>query len=184
MKNMMRFLVVGSIGLVAANLQATPILFEALDFNPDNPTSTASHVGDALGETLTHYFRWSGEGDSNAYITVAPGEKGIATVTWDLTGTGLELEGIYCKGGSNGGNIYDISDSASDFEEIKGSGTINTPLTGNNGNGGFAGISHIDFLVGPDPNTIPDGGTTLVLLGSVLSALALVRAKFANAARL
>lgn len=174
--NLVKVMAAGCVCLAAVTAQSTPIFFNVFDAHPDNPTDTASQVGTALGEeTLTSYFRWEGTSSFNSHITVTPGATGQATVSWDLTGTGYELEAIYVKGGSQGGNIYDISDTSADFEEVTGSGSVQTPTTGNNGNGGLAGISHIDFLVVSHPT--PDGGTTVLLLGAAVSGLALLRRK-------
>ncbi len=56
----------------------------------------------------------------------------------------IPVIGVYLKGGNEGGNFYSSPDGVT-------SGTVVTPLTGKNGNGGNAGISHWIFAWVPRP---------------------------------
>lgn len=89
-----------------------------------------------------------------------------ATITW--AGLSDNFFGVYVKGGSNGGNFYTVTSD----ELNSGSSTV---FAANNKNGKPAGISHIDFFCLPGTPTVPDGGTTAILLGSAFTGLALVR---------
>jgi hypothetical protein len=87
------------------------------------------------------------------------------TVTWALD-AGIVLEGVYFKGGSQGGNFYGAGELNS------GTGDGHTPLTGNSGM--FADLSHLDFFT--EPASVPEGGTTsLILLGCTLFGLGAMR---------
>jgi hypothetical protein len=104
-------------------------------------------------------------------FSVIYGTTGNATVSWNLTGTGDELYGVYVFGGSNA-YLYLVS---SDELVSSGSGqSIVTPL--NNG-GQTPAISHILFLGAAGTPRVPDGGTTALLLGAALSGLGLLRRK-------
>jgi len=177
MKSYLKSLIIAaSVGTVAVSAQANAVFFETFNAMPDDPSSTATEVGGQTGDTVTDFFRWDPNNTSNPYITVTPSTTaGIASISWNLNGSGFELEAIYMKGGNLGGNIYTITDD----EELIGSGTLNTPTAGASGT--FAGISHIDFLVSPGGVTrnVPDGGATVMLLGIALAGLGLIRRKVA-----
>ncbi len=104
--------------------------------------------------------------------------KNAANISWDLTGTGEVLLGVYVFGGSGGANLYQVTDSA---QLTSGSATVTTPLTG--GSRRYATISHILVLGAPaaptQQGTVPDGGSTVALLGGALAALGMARRKFA-----
>lgn len=89
-----------------------------------------------------------------------------ATITWaNLSDI---FFGVYVKGGSNGGNFYTVTSD----ELSSGSSTV---FAANNKNGRPARISHIDFFCLPGATTVPDGGTTAMLLGTALTGLGLAR---------
>jgi hypothetical protein len=93
-------------------------------------------------------------------------------VSWDLTGSGFDLLGIYVFGGNNGANIYQVTDAA---QMISGSALINAPVAGNSGQ--FAGISHTLFLgvpttAVPEPSTV---GMMLSGIGALIGAQRLIR---------
>ena len=90
-------------------------------------------------------------------------------ITFDLTGSGQVLCGFYIKGGSEGGNFYIVDAD----QGVSGTFTVNAPVTG--GSGKFAGISHIDVFCCAGGTNVPDGGTTVMLLGSALTGLGLLR---------
>ena len=94
-----------------------------------------------------------------------------ANISWDLTGTGFNLLGVYVFGGSQGANLYKVNDLA---QLISGSALINTPLTGSSGK--YATISHILFL-GTSGNSVPEAGSTLAFLALAIASIGLVQRK-------
>jgi VPDSG-CTERM motif len=104
----------------------------------------------------------------NQYFTVTETTPGTWTITWDLTGTGLVLGGVLIKDGESNPpeSIYSFFDG--NHEEV-GSGEVS--FTGQ-----FEGrdISHISFFVCPR-GQVPDGGTTVMLLGAALGSLGMAR---------
>lgn len=82
--------------------------------------------------------------------------SGTANISWNLAGTGFSLSGVYIFGGSNGANLYKVTDAA---QMISGSATIHTPVTGNSGQ--FAGISHTLFLGSASP--VPEPSSMILL---------------------
>ena len=119
-------------------------------------TSFTSPTG--LGGTVTVDF-----------VATASGQ--VANVTFDLTGIGQVICGFFVFGGNRGGNLYTVSAD----EGVKNTVgfTINAPLAGKSGM--FATISHIDIFCCPSGQRVPDGGTTVMLLGAGLSGLGLMR---------
>jgi hypothetical protein len=105
----------------------------------------------------------------NQYFTVTETSGSTWTITWDLTGTGFVLGGVLIKdgeGGVQGESIYSFFDGN---HEVSGSGEVS--FTGD-----FTGrdISHLSFFVCPG-GAVPDGGTTVMLLGAALGALGMAR---------
>jgi hypothetical protein len=94
-----------------------------------------------------------------------------SNISWDLTGTGLNLLGVYVYGGSRGANLYKVDDLA---QLIAGSAIINTPLTGNSGK--YATISHVLFL-GTSGHSVPEGGSTMALLALAIGGICVVQRK-------
>ena len=76
------------------------------------------------------------------------------------------LCGFFIFGGASG-NFYTISAD----EGVTGNFDIVTPV---NKGGQIPGISHIDIFCCPG-GTVPDSGTTAMLLGSALAGVGLVR---------
>jgi len=111
-------------------------------------------------------------------FSVTYGADGLANVSWNLTGTGKELYGIYIFGGSEA-NLYTVT-----TDERVSSGVtlpISTPqiLVGH-GNGAHyntPGISHILFL-GTQGTSVPDAGSTVALLGMALLSFRGLKEKF------
>ena len=83
----------------------------------------------------------------------------------------MVLAGVHFKAGSNGGNFY----SAGDLNSGQGDG--HAPPTGN-GQMQFASLSHLDFFC--EPGSVPDGGTTAMLLGSALAGVGVLRRYLKN----
>jgi len=92
----------------------------------------------------------------------------VATISWNLTGSGFTLDGLLLKDGNAGaqGMLYRFYGVSAD-EALIGSGTVtfNDPVKN---------ISHITFFGSPG-GTVPDGGTTVMLLGAALSTLGVAR---------
>jgi VPDSG-CTERM motif len=140
-----------------------------VNVQPDDPASTQAAARIAFNDPdIIDCFRASATGQF-----VVPG-VGIFTVTQDpLTSlgptytitwalnAGSVLEGLYIKGGSQGGNFYTAGETQA------GRGDAHTPVTGNSGM--FATLSHVDFFC--EPGTVPDGGSTVALLGIAAIAL-------------
>jgi len=99
-------------------------------------------------------------------VDITPGATGHANVAFDLTGSGQVLCGFFIFGGASG-NFYTISAD----EGVTGNFDIVTPV---NKGGQIPGISHIDIFCCPG-GTVPDSGTTAMLLGSAVAGLGLVR---------
>jgi hypothetical protein len=119
------------------------------------------------------YKHEAGGTETNPFITVTELSSSTWQVTWDFTGTGLTLCGALIKDGTSGvhsESIYSFF-SVIDGEDVVGSGTVE--FTGD-----FAGrgISHISFFV--CGAGVPDGGTTVMLLGAALSTLGVARRFF------
>ena len=93
-----------------------------------------------------------------------------AFVSWDLTGTGFQLTYALVKGGSTGGPngqetyaLYPVSSDEGLFPELFQTVQANA--------GASTDISHITFF----GTAVPDSGTTVMLLGSALTGLGLLR---------
>jgi VPDSG-CTERM motif len=104
------------------------------------------------------------------FVTINQISGSTWEISWDLTGSGFTLCGVLIKdgeGGVQGESIFSFFDVI-DNEELTGSGTVE--FTGD-----FAGrdISHISFFGCAGP--VPDGGTTVMLLGAALGALGMAR---------
>ena len=90
----------------------------------------------------------------------------VATITWNLQGSGFTLDGLLLKDGNAGGQLYRFYGVSAD-EAVAGSGTVTFDNPVKN-------ISHITFFGSPG-GTVPDGGTTVMLLGAALSTLGVAR---------
>lgn len=145
---------------------------ETLDVHPDSPENTLSVAKNVFNDPdIIDCFRADGTGTftnsaGTFTITLVPSDLGPTyDVTWTLA-AGQVLEGVYFKGGSQGGNFYSAGELNSGF------GNGHTPVTG--GSGMFAGLSHLDFFCEPG-RSVPDGGSAITLLGLALCGLEGVR---------
>lgn len=167
---------------LASAAQANLVLTADSPFKPsdESPATLESEIGVRLGNpNLIDALRVNGQANGttfdNGVVQVvfnntAGGQT--ATINYDLTGSpSITLVAIFVFGGDLGGNLY----TATADQTVIGFGTVNAPLAGNSGI--FAGISHIDFFVQPTRggNNVPEGGMTVMLFGSALGGLALVR---------
>jgi hypothetical protein len=139
-----------------------------------SPTAEASFIetDQSLSYNLTYLNKfeygsgWTGGGAvSSSYFTITPnsGETANATISWDLTGSGYLLHYVLLKNGRSGAfHLYHLYGVTADQYLIGGGDvTIN----------GEKGISHIAFYGVQGTTSVPEGGTTLALLGLGLVGL-------------
>jgi hypothetical protein len=170
------------VGSARANL----ILFDTYKDTPEDTDHIVSVASAKLGESFNSLLRLDdlatlspGGPISITYFALDSGSgsnpNNAANISWDFTGTGAQLLAVYVFGGSNGANLYKVTDVA---QMTSGSATVHTPVTGNSG--AFATISHILFLgTGTLPgNNVPDSGTTVAMFAVGLGALGLARLRF------
>ena len=115
------------------------------------------------------------DGTFGQYFTVNMGSANTWNISWNLTGSGMTLDGVLIKDGNVRGfgmlyRFYGVSAG----ETLIGSGTVtfDNPVKG---------ISHISFFgspVGPGAHGVPDSGTTVMLLGAALGSLGVTRRFF------
>jgi hypothetical protein len=103
------------------------------------------------------------------YVTITVVNGSTWNISWNLTGSGFTLDGVLIKDGVSGpGNqLYRFYGVSAD-ETLIGSGTVTFDNPVKN-------ISHITFFGSPGGVTVPDGGTTVMLLGAALSVLGMAR---------
>jgi hypothetical protein len=105
----------------------------------------------------------------SSYVTVTQVTGNTWNISWNLTGSGFVLDGVLIKDGNvqGKGHLYRFYGVSAD-ETLIGSGTVtfDNPVRG---------ISHITFFGSPGGNGVPDGGTTLMLLGAALGSLGMAR---------
>jgi hypothetical protein len=106
----------------------------------------------------------------NQFFTVTETDGQTWHVTWNLTGSGFTLGGLLIKDGSvspgSGDSVYRFY-GVSDNELLVGSGDVSFADLDRD-------ISHLSFFVCPG-GAVPDGGTTVMLLGAALGALGMAR---------
>jgi hypothetical protein len=104
----------------------------------------------------------------STYVTVTELSGNSWQISWNLTGSGFTLDGLLVKSGNvqGQGMLYRFYGVSADETAI-GSGTVtlNNPVKD---------ISHITFFGSPG-GAVPDGGTTVMLLGAALGALGIAR---------
>jgi hypothetical protein len=140
---------------------------ETFNVQPDSEAATLAAAKDIFNDDdIVLCFRAEETGTFTTSagtftITLVPSDSGPTyDVSWTLA-AGQVLEGVQFKGGSEGGNWYSAGELNSGF------GNGHTPVTG--GSGMFAGLSHLDFFC--EPGRVPDGGSTVALLGLALGGL-------------
>ncbi|HEX4265149.1 MAG TPA: VPDSG-CTERM sorting domain-containing protein [Verrucomicrobiae bacterium] len=147
----------------------------------------AEYVGaGAPGSTLTVTFFGTGygptSGHANAQLTghMVNGAGGAITFNtyYSALNTGATTTGIAASG--------PLSPSSGGQYSYTGSGNVNAALYSETEVvtlSGIAGRSNAgEYSIDASLSTVPDGGTTLVLLGSALSSLAFLRKRFAKVA--
>jgi hypothetical protein len=107
--------------------------------------------------------------DIDTYVTVNVVSGSTWEISWNLTGSGFTLDGVLIKDGNvqGLGMLYRFYGVSAD-EALIGSGTVTFDDPAKN-------ISHISFFGSPGGGVVPDGGTTVMLLGAALGALGIVR---------
>ena len=102
------------------------------------------------------------------FVTINQVSGNTWDISWNLTGTGFQLDGVLIKDGNvqGKGMLYRFYGVSAD-ETVVGSGTVTFDNPVKN-------ISHITFFGSPG-GQVPDGGTTLMLLGTALGFLGTAR---------
>ena len=108
---------------------------------------------------------------AGGFITFSVNANDTLHVIWDMTGTGGFVTGFLTKDGD--AHLVHYYSVTAD-QALSGSGDLIVP-----GNGADS-LSHLDvFADGVNPNPqgtgVPDGGTTLMLLGAALGSLGMAR---------
>jgi VPDSG-CTERM motif len=105
------------------------------------------------------------------YVTITFTTATTWHVEWDLRGSGFTMDGMLIKDGrvGNGTMVYRFYGVSAD-ENLVGSGDVTLADVGQNGRM----ISHISFFGSP-AGSVPDGGTTVMLLGAALGSLGMAR---------
>ena len=107
--------------------------------------------------------------DISQFVTINVVSGNTWDISWNLTGSGFTLDGVLIKDGNvqGFGFLYRFYGVSAD-EALIGSGTVTFDDPVRN-------ISHISFFGSPGGNGVPDGGTTVMLLGAALCALGVAR---------
>jgi hypothetical protein len=107
--------------------------------------------------------------DISQFVTINVVSGNTWDISWNLTGSGFTLDGVLIKDGNvqGFGMLYRFYGVSAD-EALIGSGTVTFDDPVRN-------ISHISFFGSPGGNGVPDGGTTVMLLGAALCALGVAR---------
>jgi hypothetical protein len=104
----------------------------------------------------------------STYVTITVVSGNTWDVSWNLTGSGFTLDGMLLKDGVSSPHhqLYRFYGVSAD-ESLVGSGTATFDDPVKN-------ISHLTFFGSPG-GQVPDGGTTVMLLGAALGALGMAR---------
>ena len=124
----------------------------------NSPDDNAAELAAFLGQPVTD-FVLIGNSDNGDFGTPITNPISV------MAGAFLVVHYGTGKDGSNPGGQIEF------FHVINGETSVDVPLTGP-GPFGFGGISSIREFTGP---SVPDSGTTAMLLGSALTGLGLVR---------
>jgi hypothetical protein len=181
--NKMKYLTAVLIAVAGMGLQqAQAHLLDPVQFFNDGPIGTGTDENaflqgqgflpadsEFLGKFNQGGATENGAIDIASYVTVTFSADGTsALITWDLTGSGFTLDGVLIKDGAvDQQQLYRFYGVSAD-EALIGSGTVTFDDPARN-------ISHISFFGSPGGNGVPDGGTTVMLLGTALGALGMAR---------
>jgi len=160
--------------------QAQAHLLDPVQFTTQNPIGSGTDENTFLqGQGLlpaTSQFlgKFEAEGgfengaiNISQFVTINQLSGNTWEISWNLTGSGFTLDGVLIKDGrAGGGELYRFYGVSAD-EALVGSGTVtfDNPVRD---------ISHISFFGSSGPG-VPDGGTTLMLLGAALGSLGMAR---------
>ena len=100
------------------------------------------------------------------FITISVNADNTLHVAWDMTGSDGVVCGFATKDGK--GNLVHYY-SVTSPDQVVGSADLEVP-----GNGARA-LSHLTVFCCPGEHQVPDGGTTVILLGMALSGLGVAR---------
>ncbi len=185
--NKVKYLPAILIAVAALGLQqAQAHLLDPFQFTTANPIGNPSqdlaylqsHGGgsyqpDFLPATSQFLFKKNNNGTTDGkpgfgqYFSVSISGN-VATISWHLTGSGFTLDGVLIKDGvSSPHNLLYRFYGVSADEKLVGSGTVtfNNPVKQ---------ISFVEFFGSPG-GSVPDGGTTVMLLVTALGALGMAR---------
>jgi len=145
--------------------------FTTASQNPSDILAAANTAGvDGTSADLTDLVRLTSAGTvTNTFgtFTVTEVSTGVEDFSFSLN-PGFVLAGLSLHDGAgNVVNFFSINDETSGTNE----GPVMTPL---NASGMPGGLSNFDFLLETVP-TVPDGGTTVMLLGAAFAGLGLLR---------
>ena len=165
------------IGLLCAGLSSlaratVTDLGEVQLANAGDATELAGFIaagGDADASLCAKLEVSPGTTDFGGTITFSVNADNTLHVTWDMTGTGQLVCGFGTKDGS--GTLVHFYSVAPDQGTV-GSADLIVP-----GNGASA-LSHLDVFCCAGGPGVPDGGTTVMLLGAALSTLGVTRRFF------
>ena len=146
--------------------------FTTASQNPTDILAAANAAGvDDTSADLSILVRLTSAGTvTNTFgtFTVTEVSTGVEDFSFSLN-PGFVLAGLSLHDGAgNVVNFYSINDETSGTNE----GPVMTPLNASNMPGG---LSNFDFLLETVPVTVPDGGTTVMLLGAAFAGLGLLR---------
>ncbi len=172
-------------------VQATAATIDSSQYfalvNPGDPSSPTVDTAE-LNDILANYYPQR----NGTYSVTDPawGNSTTYAITINYLGS-LPTSATLSGGGSASGTTFtlDLGSSTYDFLMVKwdnrdvfydlrgesGELTIVNDLVSNS-NGQLQGVSHYQ-LFNESGNNVPDGGSTMVLLGSALSGFALIRRK-------
>jgi VPDSG-CTERM motif len=138
-----------------------------------NPSDELSYLQSKslLPATSQFLFKQNNDGTTDGlygqYFTVTMTTGNSWDISWDLTGSGFTLDGVLIKDGKiphTNNMLYRFYGVSAD-ETLMGSGTV--MFDGKN-------VSHVEFFGSPG-GQVPDGGTTVMLLGTALGSLGMAR---------
>lgn len=149
---------------------------------------TQKTMDGVLGDNVDLLWKWDqgGSTSGSGFNVTFNSAMTTATLSWDLTGTGMTLEAVAWKGGTliNGysSNLGFYWSTVTDSQTIKSDGdTINLTIDLSPDFKTANSWSHIAFYGTTQgqtpPENVPDGGTTLALVGIALTGIGLVRRK-------
>lgn len=142
---------------------------------------------DALvGFDVNELWKWE-DGDAlsgSGFNVVFSQDKLTATLSWDLTGTGVQVYAVAWKDGTlidtHSENLGFYWSAVTESQRVVSDGDIlklTVDLSPDFKNP--TAWSHIAFYGAPGSTSVPDGGVTLALLGAAMAGLGFLRRKLA-----